>query len=138
MDWSDRLFIIAVLVAVPLLLIVFPLYLLFGGLRTFALKPLQRCFEGIRLSQTLGADDVQFVYHTYRGFLFWVTQEEHCIVAPAEDAERLLNRLLRFNLTWGMMSYGLAFIPFIAVANYYSLRKSIRRQVQDSAQRRSL
>ena len=128
MSWCERLLLLLVLISIPLLLIVFPLYLLFGGLRTFALRPLQRCFKGIRLRELPEVGDVYFVYHTYRGLLFWVTQEEHRIIAPAEDAERLLGRLLRFNLTWGMLSYGMVFIPFLAVGNYYAQRKSIRQQ----------
>ena len=41
----ERLPFILFIVGVLLVLIVFPLYLLFGGLRTFALKPLRRCFR---------------------------------------------------------------------------------------------
>jgi hypothetical protein len=127
-SWPERLLFLFVMIGVPLLLIVFPLYLLFGGLRTFALRPMQRCFDGIRLHKSPMAGDVRFVYHTYRGLLFWVKQDEHRVIAPAEDAERLLGRLLRFNLTWGMLSYGMVFIPFLAVGNYNAQRKSIRQQ----------
>ena len=128
MSWPERLLFLFVLIGVPLLLIAFPLYLLFGGLRTFALRPLRRCYDGIRLREVAGAGDVRFVYHTYRGLLLWVTQDEHRVAAPAGDAERLLGRLLRFNLTWGLLSYGMLFVPFLAVGNYYAQRKSIRQQ----------
>ena len=134
MSWSERLLFLFVLIGVPVLLVVFPLYLLFGGLRTFALRPLRRCFDGIRLRESPGAGDVRLVYHTYRGLLFWVTQDEHRVVAPAEDAERLLGRLLRFNLTWGMLSYGMLFIPFLAVGNFYAQRRSIRQQAMGIGQ----
>jgi len=132
-SWSDRVFILLVLVAVPLLLVVWPLYLLFGGLRTFALRPLQRCYSGIRLRESLGPGDVQFVYHTYRGLLLWATEDEHRVIAPVDDAERLLGRLLRFNLTWGMLSHGTLFIPFLALGNYYSQRELIRQQMKENA-----
>ena len=125
MSWSERLFSISVLIAVPLLLIVFPLYLLFGGLRTFALKPLKRCYAGIEVHASPEPGDVECVYHTYRGLFLWVTQDEHRFFATAEDAERLLGRLLRFNLTWGLLSYGMFFIPFLAIGNYYAQIKSI-------------
>lgn len=128
MDWTDRVLLLFVLIAVPAVIIVLPLYLLFGGLRTFALRPLQRCYHGIRLHEQPGPGDVQFTYHTYRGLLLWATEDEHRIIAPAEDAERLLGRLLRFNLTWGMLSHGMVLIPFLAIGNYYSQRKLIRQQ----------
>jgi hypothetical protein len=128
MPFVERLPFILLAVGILLVLIVFPLYLLFGGLRTFALKPLHRCFDGIGLHQDPQPGDVLLVYHTYRGLLLWVTQDEHRVLAPAADAERLLGRLLRFNLTWGMLSCGLLFIPFLAVGNYYAQRRSIREQ----------
>jgi hypothetical protein len=108
--------------------IVFPLFLLFGGLRTSALKPLRRRYDGIRLREVREAGDVLLVYHTYRGLLLWVTQDEHRVLASVADAERLLRRLLRFNLTLGMLSHGLLFIPFLAVGNYYAQRRPIRGQ----------
>lgn len=126
--WQDRIFIWLVLIAVPLVLIAFPIYLLCGGLYSFARRPLERCLEGIALHDAPQPGDVVFTYHTYRGLLLWCTQSEHRVIAPAADAERLLGRLLRFNLTWGLLSYGLLFIPFLAVSNYYAQRSSIRRQ----------
>lgn len=129
MTWTDRFLMLFVLIGVPLLLIAFPLYLLFGGLRTFALRPLQRCFEGIRLKQVAEGADVQVVYHTYRGFLLWFTQDEHLVITTVDDAHQLLGRLLRFNLTWGMLSGGMLFIPLLAIGNYYAQLRSIRRQI---------
>lgn len=128
MSFVERLPYILIAIGILLVLIVIPLYLLFGGLRSFALKPLHRCFEGIQLHEVPEPGDVLLTYHTYRGFLLWVTQDEHRVHAPLADAERLLGRLLRFNLTWGMLSYGLLFIPFLAVGNYYVQRRSIREQ----------
>jgi len=114
---------------VLLILVGFPLYLLFGGLRTFALRPLRRCYDGIKAHESPQPGDAVFVYHTYRGLLLWSTQDEHRVAAPPADAERLLGRLLRFNLIWGMLSYGMLFIPLLAVLNYYSQRRAIREQV---------
>ena len=74
------------------------------------------------------AGDVSFVYHTYRGFLIWAVQEEHRVIAPPDDALILLKRLLRFNLTWGMMSYGMLFIPLLASAAYFAQKRSIKQQ----------
>ena len=45
----------------------------------------------------------------------------------------LLARLLRFNLTWGMLSYGLLFVPFLAIGNYLAQKRSIEKQLLDHA-----
>jgi hypothetical protein len=78
--------------------------------------------------------DVAVVYHTYRGLIFWSLQEEHRFFAPPDDALRLLKRLLRFNLTWGLLSYGVVFIPFLSIASYFAQKSSIESQLhaQDS------
>jgi hypothetical protein len=129
MPWQDRLLIGAVLLLV-VLSVVFVIYLATGGLYSFARRPLERCFEGIRLHAMPEPGDVTFVYHTYRGLLLWFTQTEHRVVAPPEDAEKLLKRLLRFNLTWGLLSYGLIFIPFVSYGNYRAQLRSIRQQAE--------
>lgn len=128
MTFLERLPFILFAVGVVLILVLVPLYLLFGGLRSFALRPLRRRFAGLRLHETPEPGDVLLVYHTYRGLLLWVTQDEHRVFAPPQDAERLLGRLLRFNLSWGMLSCGLLFIPLVAVSSYYGQRRSIREQ----------
>jgi hypothetical protein len=133
MPWQDRLLISFSLLLV-LLAVVFVVYLLFGGLNTFALRPLRRCFEGLDLHETPAGGDVSFVYHTYRGLLFWFTQTEHRVFAPPEDAQRLLKRLLRFNLTWGLLSWGVLFIPFFAYGNYLAQRRSIEKQLAMQAE----
>jgi hypothetical protein len=122
-------------IGVPFGLIVVPLNFLREALGPFALQPLRRCYDGIRLRKTPGPGDVSFVYHTYRGLLLWAMEDEHQVIAPAEDAERLLGRLLRFNLTWGLLCHGMIFIPFLAVGNYYVQRRSIRKQVVQFGQK---
>lgn len=128
MSVVDYLVFLLVILAVPCLLIGVPIYLLSGGLRTFALRPLERRFEGLDVHARPRSGDVYFVYHTYRGFLLWTTQDEHHVFAPPVVAEKLLGRLLRFNLTWGLLSVGMLFIPLLAVGNYFSQRSSIRKQ----------
>jgi hypothetical protein len=117
-----------IIFGIVLAYVVLKIYLLFGGMQTFALNPLRHCFNGIRLHEAPEPGDVRVVYHTYRGLLMWVDQEEHRVLAPVEDAERLLRRFLRYNLTWGMLSKAFIFIPFLAVGNYYAQRRSIRVQ----------
>lgn len=133
MTFLERLPFILLGIGILFILVAFPLYLLFGGLRTFALRPLRHCYEGIEIHDIPRPGDATFVYHTYRGFLLWFTQDEHRIAAPPPDAERLLGRLLRFNLTWGMLSYGMLFIPLIAVGNYFTQRRAIRAQTRVAA-----
>lgn len=104
-----------------------------GGFQTIALKPLQRRFEGIELHDQQYESDVVIRYHTYRGFLIWLIQDEHVVATNADDAKKLLGRLLRFNLTWGLLSYGAILVPLFAIPCYFSQLRSIRRQLTDGA-----
>lgn len=127
-DWPTKLAMAATVVGVPLVLIGIPIYLLSGGLKTFGFGALERCFRDVRLHDRPQPGDVCFRYHTYRGFLLWFVQTEHVVVAPLADAERLLGRLLRYNLTWGLLSYGMLFILPLACGNYVIQKRSMRRQ----------
>lgn len=133
MTIGERLLILFVMIAVPLTFIGVPIFVFMGGIRKFALRPLQRRYVGIDLHESPQPGDVVFVYHTYRGFLVWFVQDEHRVVTSPTDAKLLLARLLRFNLTWGMLSYGVVFVPFIAIGNYYAQMKSIGSQIQTAA-----
>jgi hypothetical protein len=130
MQLPEQIHPLVVIVGVLLILIGVPVYLLTGGLRRFALPPLQREFSDLALRQTPQPGDVTVVYHTYRGFLLWCAQSEHRFAAPPAEALLALKRLLRFNLTWGMLSYGMVFIPFLAIGNYFAQKRSIERQVR--------
>lgn len=108
--------------------------LLRGGLTLFAVQPLVRCFEGIDWRELPRSGDVTFVYHTYRGCLLWVVEDEHCVAARPEDAYELLGRLLRFNLTWGLLSRYLILAPVAAVSNYSEEWHSLRDQTANLAE----
>ncbi len=116
------------LISGPLVFIGVPIFVFSGGYKKIALRPLQRCFSDLELHDSPQPGDVSFVYHTYRGFLVWFVQDEHHIYAPLIDANKLLSRLLRFNLTWGMLSYGALFVPFMAIGNYIAQKRSIANQ----------
>lgn len=131
MTIGEQLLFYFVMLATPLVLIGVPIFVLRGGLQTFALKPLLKRYAGLNIHDSPQPGDVGFVYHTYRGFLIWFTQDEHRVFAPPEEARVLLARLLRFNFTWGMLSGGLVFIPFLAIANYYTQKRSIKIQAQE-------
>ena len=114
-------FILAVLIAVPY-------FLFFGGAERFCRKSLFQKYDGLDVHETQQPGDVQFVYHTYRGLFLWFIQEEHRVSATPEDARTLLGRLLRFNLSYGLLSYGLVFVPFLAVGNYITQLRSVNKQ----------
>ncbi len=129
LSWSDLSAIVVTIVGVPLVLIGVPIYVLTGGWKRFGLPALERCFRDVPLHDHLEPGDVSFRCHTYRGFLVWVVQQEHIVIAPANDAKCLLSRLLRYNLTWGLLSYGMLLIPVLACGNYVAQMRSIRRQI---------
>ncbi|MDP1799023.1 MAG: hypothetical protein Q8K78_16130 [Planctomycetaceae bacterium] len=131
MDIGEKLAIYLVIIALPLIFIGVPIFVLSGGLQKFGLRSLERCYVGLNPHETRQPGDVQVVYHTYRGFLVWFIQDEHRVSLPVKHAELLLKRLLRFNLTWGMMSYGLLFVPLLAIGNYYVQRRSVARQQRE-------
>lgn len=126
--WPKLVGILALLILVGV-----PVLFLTGRWKRFGLKPLARCFNGLELHEFSEPGDVSIVYHTYRGFLIWFEQEEHEIHASAEDAVVLLKRLLRFNLTWGLLSYGALFIPMLAIGNYCVQMRSIRFQIESGS-----
>lgn len=134
MTIGERLLIGFVFLVTPLIFIGVPFYLLSGGSEKFALKPLMRCFEGLDIAESPRTGDVTFTYHTYRGLLVWYTQDEFVVSAPLGDAKTLLGRLLRYNLTWGMLSNGLVFVPFLALGNYFVQRAAIHRQGRSGSQ----
>ena len=131
MPLEDRLLFLFLAIMVPVTFIGVPLFVFTGGIQKFALRPLQRRFAGLELHESHQPGDVSFSYHTYRGFLLWFVQEEHQVFAPPDDARRLLARLLRFNLTWGMLGYGMLFVPFLAIGNYFAQKRSLDRQQQE-------
>ena len=133
MTIGERLLVLFVMIAVPLTFIGVPIFVFMGGIEKFALKRLQKRFAGLDLHDSPQPRDVCFVYHTYRGFLVWFVQDEHRICAPPEDARLLLTRLLRFNLTWGMLICGSLFVPLIAIGNYYAQKRSIATQQRELA-----
>jgi len=110
-------------------IIALPFYLVIGGgIEKFGLMPLRRCYEGRDVHEGPQLDDVSCVYHTYRGLLLWSTQDEHQIHASFDDARELLRRLLRYNLTWGLLTHGVVFVPVLAIVNYRRQLKLIEQQ----------
>jgi hypothetical protein len=119
--------VIAVTAVVFLVLGVGALYF-FRGYEHFARKSLDRRYAGLSFHSEPQPGDVIVTYHTYHGFLAWFTQVSHSAVLPPDDARKLLGRLLRFNLTWGLVTPGALFIPPLSVINYFVQRSSIAHQ----------
>jgi hypothetical protein len=90
--------------------------------------PLAKAYEGIDVHETAQQGDVQFLFHTYHGFLVFFIQTEHRVSCPPDDARELLRRLNWFNLTWGMLSYGMVFVPFLSFFNQRAQNRAIARQ----------
>ena len=90
--------------------------------------PLAKRYEGIEIHDPPQDGDVQFVFHTYHGFIVVMMQTEHRISCSPDDARELLSRFHRFNLCWGLLGPGLVYVPFLTFGNYYTQRRSIAKQ----------
>jgi hypothetical protein len=89
---------------------------------------LKRTYDGIETRAEPCPGDVRIVFRTYYGFLGGGYQTEHRVFLPPLDAERLLERLHRFNLRWGWFGPLGLFIPFISYASYRSQLRAIKNQ----------
>jgi hypothetical protein len=87
-----------------------------------------RAFEGLMIHAEPVPGLVAVVFHTYYGFIDFVTQTEPRFWAPPDEARRVLWRLHRFNLSWGMFAYGALLIPLMSCGNDLAQNRSIRRQ----------
>ena len=88
---------------------------------------LKRLYAQFADEHTPDADRVEFVFHTYDGFLFFVAQREHRFRLPPKSPRELLWRLHKFNLTWGLLAYGVLIIPLLSYGNYLSQKGRIRK-----------
>lgn len=105
--------------------------LILKGYRRFmaaAERSLSRAFEGTTPCSARAPGLVEVVFHTYCGLLAFTHQREHRFWATPEDARRILARLHRFNLTWGLLARGALLIPFFSLGNYWAQRSRIASQ----------
>jgi len=124
----EELFFIFIALAAPVLIVAVPVWYLAGGGKNMGGKALERRYQGLDISSVPREGDVHILYHTYRGLLVWVNMDEHRVFARPDQARKLLGRLLRYNLTWGMLSQAMLFVPFLAIGNYIAQRRSIDQQ----------
>jgi hypothetical protein len=98
-----------------------------------ARRSLERKFVDLEIHGDPQPGDVILTYHTYHGFIGWIPQTTHHVTLPPDDARTLLARLLRFNLTWGLITYGTLFILPLAILNYFAQCRLIANQEVNSA-----
>jgi hypothetical protein len=96
---------------------------LFRGFEKLARSSLQRCYQ--KLPESQGDQLVTIRFTTHHGLIAWFTSIPHEVTLPPEAAQVLLNRLLRFNLTWGLLTWGALFLPIFSVVSYFSQRRVI-------------
>ncbi len=96
-------------------------------------RSLERAYAGLQIHTSLAPGDVFLVYHTYQGFFAWGTETEHRVFLPLDDARELLGRLLRFNLTWGLLAHGGILVVPVAIWNYWLQRRSLTTQETGAA-----
>jgi len=71
------------------------------------------------------SDMVRFIFHKYSGFLVFVRQQSYNGVLPVGEAEALLRRLVRHNLTWGLFVYGGPFVPIFTFFEWRAQKNRI-------------
>ena len=103
---------------------------LFRAYNHLAERSLKKIYASTTQSPEPREGFVLLQFHTYHGFIGWFSQAEHNIYLPASDALRILNRLLRFNLTWGLFTWGAIFIVILSLFNYVGQRRSISHQLR--------
>jgi len=101
---------------------------LFRWYERLAKRALQRRYEGLAIHDVPEPGDVIVIYHTYHGLFAWLTQTEHHVALSPEDERKLLGRLLKFNLAWGVWGHGAVFVPPLALSNYRKQLRSIADQ----------
>lgn len=101
---------------------------LFRGYEYLANRSLRQKLEDFTNHPDPQTGVVILKYHTYHGFLAWFTQSTIHVALPPDEARVLLGRLLRYNLTWGLVTPGVIFILPLAILNYFAQLRSIAAQ----------
>jgi hypothetical protein len=107
---------------------VFVALYLYRGWERLASRSLARVYDGLKIHEPPRVGDVLISYHTYHGVLVWFTQTHHVVALPAADARILLDRLLRFNLSYGLLAQGSFLVAPLVFFNYLAQRRAVTRQ----------
>ena len=114
----------------PALLVVLPI-LLTRSMRRPLDKKFAKLYRGLSVSPEPGPGLVSVRVHTYDGFLLWFTQTTHAGFARPEDAQELLRRVFRYNLTRGLFAAGGLLVPLVSLPELAIQRRAVNRQCQD-------
>lgn len=72
--------------------------------------------------------DIDFEFHTYRGFLSFFEQSRHAHRMPARKALLLAKAMHRRNLCFCLLPYpGLVFVPVLSWFNLWKVRRTVRQ-----------
>ena len=121
--WWFPILVLAGFVVVGIVVLYF-----FRGYNHFAARSLNRIYKSTIPLPEPREGFVLLQFCTYHGFIGWFSQIEHSMYVPASDVRRILNRLLRFNLTWGLFTWGALFTVILSLLNYFGQRRSISSQ----------
>ena len=108
-------------------------WLILRGFERLAQNALQRCY--CDLPEEAAEIPVELCFITYHGLLAWFTQVSHHRQLSPEAARVLLGRLLRFNLTWGMLTPGVFLMLPLCIWSYIQQRRWIAAQIQGGLNR---
>ncbi len=93
-----------------------------------AQNAMQLRFRGLDCRIVPVPGDVTITFPVYHGLLVWFKETVVTLSLPPGQAQLLLGRLLRFNLTWSLPSGGFIFILPLSLLNYWTQRRSVTRQ----------
>jgi len=121
-DWVDMVVVAVAILGLPVGILGFVLYHRYVA---FALDGL---YEGLGVRKVPMKGDVQITFTTFHGVLvYWISMRRE-VWLPPDDARILLNRLLFFNLTWGIQCLAWFIIHPLSLTNYWRQLSSISRQ----------
>ena len=123
----EYVFVFGTTATVLLLLIGVPI-LAIRMIRTKPEKKFRRVYDGIEFSNVDGPGLAKLHYHTYDGILVWFVQTEHQVYLKPDGARELLKRMLRYNMTNGLLAAGGLLVPLVAIPSYFAQKKSIASQ----------
>ena len=94
----------------------------------FVSRRLQTMYADMVVRKFPNKGDVRLVYDTYHGVLFYGVRTNYDFWMAADDARTLLDRLLWFNLTWGLFTLLFFLVHPLSLFHYFWQRQSIASQ----------
>jgi hypothetical protein len=89
---------------------------------------LENLYAGLRVRTVPMRGDVRLHYFTYHGLMVYAIRTEHDVWLSADEARILLDRLLFFNLSWGILCLLSFLLQPISLVSYWWQRQSISLQ----------